>query len=248
MTLINELTQLDELGLANEVEGASANAPLVDVVGGLTFNAKGAFRGPELSLAYVRDLTSADLAILASGVRAPSVRDRLDALTHRHHLAARMIADGMPTCDVAYATAYSGDTISHLRSDPAFGELVSYYAGQKEQVYLDVHQRLGSLGMAAVDKLQQRIGHLDELGNDPQVDAKAEAQRKIMPNGTLLQIAEMALDRSLAPSKGQGGADARGQGNALGSGLVVNLNFGEPQRSQGTNPMVDITPNEDNGG
>ena len=181
-------------------------------------------------------------ALLASGARAVSVRERVESLTHRHHLAARMIADGMKPSDVAYATAYSTATIAALRNDPAFRDLLASSAGQKEQVYLDVHQRLGSLGMAAVDKLQGRIEHLDVIGEDALADAKAEVQRKIMPNGTLLQIAEMALDRSIAPSRGSAGPPGRDPRD-VGGGLVVNLNFSDQGPSK-ANKVVDVTPSE----
>jgi hypothetical protein len=226
MDLVNELARTDDA--------------LIDSLDGQTCNMRGRTTATPLTLTYVRDLTEADLALLAGGARAVSVRERIESLTHRHHLAARMIADGMKLSDVAYATAYSATTIANLRKDPAFRDLLAYYHGQKEQVYLDVHQRLGSLGMAAVDKLQSRIEHLDRLGEDELDDAQEEARRKIMPNGTLLQIAEMALDRSIAPAKGNGNAGVRDPRD-IGGGLVVNLNFAEQGPSK-ANKVVDVTP------
>ena len=96
--------------------------------------------------------------------------------------------------------------------------------------------------MAAVDKLQGRIEHLDVIGEDALADAKAEVQRKIMPNGTLLQIAEMALDRSIAPSRGSAGPPGRDPRD-VGGGLVVNLNFSDQGPSK-ANKVVDVTPSE----
>jgi len=63
-----------------------------------------------------------------------------------------------------------------------------------------------------------------------------------MPNKTLLEIAEMALDRSLAPRKGNIAPGASGNPSAPG-GLVVNLNFAEPGPSR-ANKVVDVTPQE----
>lgn len=229
MDLVNELAATD-----------IAEGDVGDVLDGVSFSARGRSPPVALTLTYVRDLTQADLAMLAGGAKLPSVRERVEALTHRHHLAARMIADGMKPSDVAYATAYSAGTIASLRKDPAFTDLLAYYAGQKEQVYLDVHQRLGSLGMAAVDRLQNRIEHLDTIGEDALADAKAEVQRKIMPNGTLLQIAEMALDRSIAPTRGNASANPRDPRD-IGGGLVVNLNFSDQGPSK-ANKVVDVTP------
>ena len=230
------------MDLVNELATVDVSDPLVDTLSDVSFTSRGRGSMAALTLTYVRDLTEADLAMLAGGARLPSVRERIEALTHRHHLAARMIADGMKPSDVAYATAYSTATIAALQNDPAFRDLLAYYAGQKEQVYLDVHQRLGSLGMAAVDKLQGRIEHLDVIGEDALADAKAEVQRKIMPNGTLLQIAEMALDRSIAPSRGSAGPPGRDPRD-VGGGLVVNLNFSDQGPSK-ANKVVDVTPSE----
>lgn len=230
------------MDLVNELATVDVSDPLVDTLSDVSFTSRGRGSMVALTLTYVRDLTEADLAMLAGGARLPSVRERIEALTHRHHLAARMIADGMKPSDVAYATAYSTATIAALRNDPAFRDLLAYYAGQKEQVYLDVHQRLGSLGMAAVDKLQGRIEHLDVIGEDALADAKAEVQRKIMPNGTLLQIAEMALDRSIAPAKGGPNGPGRDPRD-VGGGLVVNLNFSDQGPSK-ANKVVDVTPSE----
>ncbi len=232
MDLVNELAH-------TEVELVST----LDILGGTSLERRGkgatATYEQPLTLAYARDLTEGDLALLASGVRTPSVRERVDALTHRHHLAARMVADGSKGVDISYATGYAPGTISSLRSDPAFVELVSHYAGLKEAVYLDVHQRLGSLGMAAVDQLQARVEHLERIGEDELADAKVSVQQSMMPTGSLLKIAEMALDRSIAPSRNSG-TNVR-QPTDIGGGLVVNLNFSEPKR-QGN--IVDVTPSD----
>lgn len=241
------LEQLD-LGLSGaDVGGAGGSAGLLDrlvlgdsgQIGGLSA------ASVSFEFAVERELTEADIELLqASGGRAlaPTVQ-RLRALTHRHHLAARLIADGEKTAAVAYATNYSPQHITTLRGDPAFCELVAHYAEQKTQVYLDVHQRLGSLGMAAVEKLSERIEHLGELGADDATDQHMAYQRLVMPNKTLQEIAEMALDRSIAPAK-RTGPPAQSPLADIGGGLVVNLNFAEPKAAPNAGPIVDITATE----
>lgn len=182
-----------------------------------------------LTCEYFRDLTEADLVRLDEP-RSQSlgqVVERLNSLSHRHHLAARMVADGMGTSEIAYACNYSPSYISGLKSDPAFREVVSSYASKKEAVYLDVHQRLGSLAMTAVDVMQERL-------------AQPESAAKVS-FADLRSVAEMALDRSLAPKKG-GGGGFNGSGADIGGGLVVNLNFDAPGKPA-HGPTIDVSAN-----
>ena len=59
----------------------------------------------------------------------------------------------------------------------------------------------------------------------------------------LRSVAEMALDRSLAPKKG--GSGFAGSGADIGGGLVVNLNFDQPQAGKHSHgPTIDVTPED----
>src|SRR5215472_18949794 len=62
----------------------------------------------------------------------------LKKLKHSHHNLARLIADGVREEQISSVTGYSLPYISLLKGDPAFSQLVQYYAEQKAQVYLDV--------------------------------------------------------------------------------------------------------------
>lgn len=192
-----------------------------------------AFAAEPLTFVVERELTDADMALLASGSRGTSVQERLRATTYRHHLAARLIADGEPNAAVALATGYSPGTIGGLRSDPKFVELVEHYHTQKEQVYLDVHQRLGTLGMSAVDELQDRVDYLRRIGDSPDEDALAQARNAVMSTNLLKSIAEFALDRSLAPSKRSTDGGRGGGNGSAGPSLSVQLNFKEPPSGMG---------------
>lgn len=179
----------------------------------------------------LRELTPADLAMLASGERRGNALapQPLVALTYAHHAAARMIAEGMSNVEVSFATGYHPQRISGLRQDPAFAELVAHYASRVEAKYLDTHARLGAVGMLAVDRIAERLS--DDL-------TAATLSVK-----TLREVAEMALDRSIAPSVragttvNVGGAPAGAQ-----SGLSININFGEAPNAPQT-PTLDLTPN-----
>ncbi len=136
--------------------------------------------GVPLAIAKTRDLDDGDLAnILApppAGAQTPTVLE----LRHGHHTIARLLADGTKQVEISAITGYSQSRISILKGDPAFQELMAYYSTQKEAIYLDVHQRLGTLAITAVEELQQRLD---------------EGPGK-MTNREVKEIAEMALDRS----------------------------------------------------
>jgi len=103
----------------------------------------------------------------------------LKRLKHSHHGLARLVADGVREAEISAITGYSLSYISSIKKFPDFIELVAYYNEQKQEVYLDVHQRLSSLSMDALDELQGRLAD--------------DAER--FDNRELKEIAEMGLDR-----------------------------------------------------
>jgi hypothetical protein len=127
----------------------------------------------ELEPADIQKLHGLSFGALGS-VAAP-----LKRLKHSHHGLARLVADGVREAEISSVTGYSLTYISTIKKSPDFVELVAYYAEQKREVYLDVHQRLSSLSMDAVDELQGR------LADDPER----------FDNRELKEIAEMGLDR-----------------------------------------------------
>lgn len=165
----------------------------------------------------LRELTPQDAALADSGERKGNVLAPapVGELTYRHHQAARMLAGGAKQVEVAFATGYTTARLLQLRNDPGFAELLAHYASQVDAKYLNVHERLGTVGMLAVDRIAERLS--DDL-------TAATLSVK-----TLREVAEMALDRSIAPSVRQGttvnvgGRDAQG-GSA---GLSININFGD---------------------
>jgi hypothetical protein len=95
-----------------------------------------------------------------------------------------------------------------LMGDPAFQELLAYYATQKEMVLVDVWQRMRQLGLHSLDELQER------LENEPEGFTKRE----------LMEMAKlMLIDGSNAKSTSEGKGGAFGGGG--GSGVHVEVKF-----------------------
>lgn len=128
-----------------------------------------------------RELTPQDIQKLhgLSFGALGSTATPLKRLKHSHHGLARLVADGVRESEISAVTGYSLSYISVIKKSPDFVELVAYYTEQKREVYLDVHQRLSTLSMDAVDELQGR------LAEDPDR----------FDNRELKEIAEMGLDR-----------------------------------------------------
>jgi hypothetical protein len=81
----------------------------------------------------------------------------LQRLRHRHHLLARLIAQGTKDGDVAAISGYDPSRISVLKSDPAFKELIAHYKTQVDEVFISVHERLLTLGLSSIDEMTDRI-------------------------------------------------------------------------------------------
>ncbi len=160
-----------------------------------------------LDISYVRDLGEGDLDLIMNppplGVEIkPRAR-----MKNSHHQLARLLAEGRRPQECSAILGHAPSTISSLQGDPAFKELVSYYEAQVREVFLDVHQRLANLGMDVIEELQERV-----------IEAPGDFSPK-----ELREIAEMALDRSVAPPK------AGAKGGPTGAGMVqLNVQFVAP--------------------
>jgi len=132
--------------------------------------------------AFVRELTPEDirqLQNLPSG-QLGSDAQVLKKLRHSHHSLARLIAEGVREGEASTITGYSLTYISTIKHDPAFKELVAYYAEQKSEVIHDVHQRLASVATDALEIIQEK------MAEDPDS----------IPIKDLLEVAELGLDRT----------------------------------------------------
>jgi len=151
----------------------------------------------------VRELTGADLELIHNPPPKGIVATPLSRIRNSHHMLARLLASGKKPGEVSLITGYSPSRVSVLQNDPAFKELVEYYSTQVEAKYLDVHERLASLGLSTLDELQER------LESDPQA----------FKNRELLELAEFALDRSVTKEARKGG------GNGAGGPPAISISF-----------------------
>jgi hypothetical protein len=103
----------------------------------------------------VRPLEPADLALLATerGVQPTAIK----RLTDSHHALARCLAEGMKDVEAAAITGYTPSRISILRDSPLFAELIEHYRSNKNAVLADLHERMVTAGLVAVQELANRL-------------------------------------------------------------------------------------------
>lgn len=158
-----------------------------------------------------RYLTEADVAKMWEGGGTQGL-PRLKALRYNHHLLAKAVASGKSLLECSRLTGLTVGRISDLKNDPAFQELVSFYAEELHEVYVDVHQRMASLGTSVLEELQERFE------TEPEKFTKRE----------LLEMFTTMADRSIATAKG-GPKPQQAQATVAGAGLALQINFVSPQ-------------------
>lgn len=148
--------------------------PLVDIaVAGLR-SKRG--RAPTM----LREIQAEDLPRLQAAPKAVLQKGPLARVRTTHHLAAREIASGKDLVEVSYITGYTTQRLVQLKNDPAFQELLAYYGSQQEAKWLNVQERLATLGVAVVEEMQHRLETVPDKITD----------------GELRKWAETLLDRS----------------------------------------------------
>lgn len=164
-----------------------------------------------------RDLTETDMAALEieQGVQ---VYEPIAKLRERHHTCARLMAQGASGAQITAVTGYSPPTLSRLRKDPTFIELLAHYAEQVDDAVADTHARLSGLSLQAISELQDRLDDEPEDISTPQ----------------LLDILKVSADRS-----GHGPEHKSTQNLNVNIGLAERL-AAATQRAQ--NRIIDITP------
>jgi hypothetical protein len=103
----------------------------------------------------VRPLTEADRALLATerGIQPTSIKK----LTDSHHALARVLAEGLKDVEAAAITGYTPSRISVLRDSPLFAELIEHYRANKDTALADLHERMLTAGLVAVNELAGRL-------------------------------------------------------------------------------------------
>lgn len=182
-----------------------------------------------LTVEVERELTLEDLALLQSGAspETPQPGQALLSIRHSHHQLARLIVEGEDQANVALLTGYSPAYISTLKNDPAFRELLSFYKDQKDAKFVDVLDRLKTLGLSTLDELQRR------LEEDPAA----------WKNRELMELADMTLGR-VAPQGTAAKTTASGGG---GGAPLISISFVSPSAEGGADDratVIDITPSD----
>jgi hypothetical protein len=113
--------------------------------------------------------------------------------------------------------------VSDLKNDPAFQELVSFYADEMNEVYVDVHQRMAALGTSILEELTERFEA------DPDKFTKRE----------LLEMFTAMADRSIPTAKG-GPAPQQAIIAGPNGGLALQINFVSPTGEAPT--TIDLAP------
>lgn len=141
---------------------------------------------------------------------------RIKTLRYNHHLLAKAVAAGKTLLECSQISGMSGPRISELKNDPAFQELVSFYAEELHDVYVDVHQRMATLGTSVLEELQERFE------TEPEKFSKRE----------LMDLFTTMADRSIATAKG-GPKPQNGLAVGPAGGLALQINFVSPPTAEG---------------
>ena len=203
---------------------------LIDDIGLLSFPGLRAAKGDKLAqleIDYIRDLTAADVEILNTIPLTDESYTPVKSLRATHHALARLLAQGIKPEEAAATTGHSVSRVYVLQTqDRAFIDLVEHYRTEVSSQYLDVHARLGMLGLATIEELMERL----------------EVEPGKFTSRELFALAELTLDRSIAPSKG---AVKGGTGNGVGgSGVNIQVTFVSPKAPESDpaqTPVIDIT-------
>lgn len=169
-----------------------------------------------------RHLTEGDLADMWNPYQ-DGTGPRLKTLRYNHHLLAKAVASGKSLLECSNLTGHSATRICVLKNDPAFQELVSFYAEELNEVYVDVHQRMASLGTSVLEELQERFEA------DPEKFTKRE----------LMDLFTTMADRSIPTAKG-GPSPQQAITAGPNGGLALQINFVSPT---GDSPKtIDLAP------
>lgn len=182
-------------------------------------------KAEDLQITVVRALTAEDLP----AIQAPPVQGGplqvVKNLRYSHHRLAELVAKGMDGGEISLATGYSPAYISNIQRDPAFAELVVYYAQQTKVAFADSLQRLKALGLDATEKLQDKL-------NDESVEwTKRE----------LMELVELGL---LGPMTAVAKGQAQAPGTSANLSLEVKFVGARPRDDQ----VVEATFTEDKSG
>ena len=169
-----------------------------------------------------RHLNETDIAELWNHQRE-NTGPKIKTLRYNHHVLAKAVASGKSGIECGNLTGMAPTYISILKNDPAFQELVSFYADEMNELYVDVHQRMATLGTSILEELTERFEA------DPDKFTKRE----------LLDMFTAMADRSIPTAKG-GPTPQQAIVAGPNGGLALQINFVSPQGEP--TKTLDLTP------
>lgn len=169
----------------------------------------------------MRELTEADLPAILNPPPVAASQPVVKSIRASHHKLAQLIAEGAPGTEISLVTGYSQSYISTLQGDPAFEELVSYYASQQREIFIDAQERLKALGLDAIEKLHEHL-------HDP---------TKLWSHRELMEAIKLAMPVETSVKQAPGGSVSL----SAESGASLEIKF-VGARPASSGPMLDITP------
>lgn len=113
-------------------------------------------RALPLSFEVERELTSVDVALLASTDRG-MVPPEPKRLTERHHALARLLAAGTPEGEASLILGYDSSRVSILKGSPAFQDLIAIYRSEVDREFTKVLEHMSGLSKDALMELRERM-------------------------------------------------------------------------------------------
>lgn len=173
-----------------------------------------------LDIQVIRSLNEADLPAIAAPPPVANATPVIRSIRHSHHRLAQLLAEGKTGAEIALVTGYSQSYLSTIQNDPAFEELVNYYAEQSKAIFVDAQERLKALSLDATEQLHERL-------HDP---------NEVWSKKDLMDVIKMGL-----PAETGGAAKplpGRGTPPGDGSGFTLNVKF-VAAPPPGSTPAID---------
>ena len=114
--------------------------------------------GPEIGPS--RPITEEDLVALKARPKAETPPRK--KLRYKHHALARSLAAGMQESAAAAITGFAPVTVSILKQDPAFAELLRFYASEEGKGFDQVRAQILGVGLQFVEEIQRRVTETPE--------------------------------------------------------------------------------------
>ena len=107
----------------------------------------------------VRPVTEADLAALKSPRGGTPPRKKL---RYKHHVLARSLASGMQERTAAVVSGFVPVTVSVLKKDPAFAELVKFYETEEGKRFDQLRAQILGVGQKFIEEMERRVTEAPE--------------------------------------------------------------------------------------